>query len=84
MALGQRAVDPDELEADELEASLLEPGEHAAHQLALDAVGLDEEERSLEFGHGVAQASRSWATPSGVAVGRCRAWREHRVACVPP
>ena len=59
MPLGEGAVDVHELEADELEPALLEPGEHPADQQALDAVGLDEEERSLEFRHGFAQASRS-------------------------
>ena len=50
--LGERAVDLDQLEADDLEAALLEPGDDPAHELALDAVGLDEEERALEFRHG--------------------------------
>ena len=50
--LGQRAVDVDQLQADDLEAPLLEPGDDPAHELALDAVGLDEEEGALEFRHG--------------------------------
>ena len=40
----------DELQADELEAALLEPGEDPADQEALDAVGLDEDEGA--FSHG--------------------------------
>ena len=42
--LGEVAIDVDELEPDELEAALLVAGEDAADQLALDAVGLDEDE----------------------------------------
>src|SRR4029078_7879091 len=44
IALGERPSDVHELEPDELEAARLVPGEDAADQLALDAVGLDEDE----------------------------------------
>ena len=68
MLLRERAVDLDELEPDELQPALLEPREDAADELALDAVGLDEEERALEYppweeGLSLAApraASRSW------------------------
>ena len=47
MRLGERAVDVDELEPDDLEAALLVAGEDPPDQLALDAVGLDEDEGSF-------------------------------------
>ena len=49
MPLGEVALDVDELEPDDLEAALLVAGEDAPDQLALDAVGLDEDEGA--FGH---------------------------------
>ena len=69
--LGQGAVDVHELEADELEAALLEPREHATDELALDAVGLDEEQGALEIRHGLGPR---------VSRGRCRARRD-RAGC---
>jgi hypothetical protein len=47
VALGQLAIDLDELEPDDLEAALFVAGEDPADQLALDAVGLDEDEGAL-------------------------------------
>ena len=41
---GKGAIDLDELEPDDLEAALLVAREDAPHELALDAVGLDEDE----------------------------------------
>ncbi len=48
--LGQLAVDLHELEADDLEAALLEAGEDPARQESLDAVGLDQDEGSFVHG----------------------------------
>jgi hypothetical protein len=45
--LGEAALDVHELHPDELESALLVPGEDAAGQLALDAVGLHEDEGSF-------------------------------------
>jgi hypothetical protein len=47
VALGQIAVHLHELEAHDLEAALLEAGDDPARQLALNAIGLDEDEGSL-------------------------------------
>ena len=51
MALGEVAIDVHELEPDDLEAALLVAGEDPADQLALDAVGLDEDEGPFESWH---------------------------------
>jgi hypothetical protein len=47
MALGQLAIHVDQLEADDLQASIFITGQNAAGQLALDAIRLDEDECSL-------------------------------------
>jgi hypothetical protein len=47
VALGQRSVDVDQLESDDLEAALFVAGDDPAGQKPLDAVGLDEYECSL-------------------------------------
>ena len=49
--LGEVAIDLHELEPDELEPARLVAGEDAADQLALDAVGLDEDEGSFGAWH---------------------------------
>ena len=51
MAFGQLAIDLDQLQADELQATLLEAGQDPPDEQALDAVGLDEDEGA--FGHRV-------------------------------
>ena len=51
MALGVVAVDPDQLETGELEAAFLVARDDPADQLALDAVGLDEDEGSFGAWH---------------------------------
>ena len=48
---GEVAVDPHELEPDELEPARLVAREDPADQLALDAVGLDEDEGSFGAWH---------------------------------
>jgi len=45
--LGQIAVDLDKLEPDDPQSALFVAGEDPADQLALDAVGLDEDEGAL-------------------------------------
>jgi hypothetical protein len=50
MALGEVARDRDQLQADELQAAVLVPGEDPAGQEALDAVGLDEDEGAFVHG----------------------------------
>src|SRR3990172_1880123 len=47
VALGQRPIDRHELEPDDLEPALLESGDDPPAQLALNAIGLDEDECSL-------------------------------------
>ena len=49
--LGEVAIDPNELEPDDLEAACFVAREDAADQLALDAVGLDEDEGSFGAWH---------------------------------
>ena len=51
MALGEVAIDPHELEPDDLEAASLVAREDPADQLALDAVGLDEDESAFAAWH---------------------------------
>ncbi len=63
--LGELARYPDELEADDLEAALFVPGEDAADEQALDAVGLDEDEGA--FGHGRSCSDWAWR---GLGAGR--------------
>jgi hypothetical protein len=46
--LGQIAIHLDKLEPGDLEAALFETGDDTADQLALDAVGLDEDEGALD------------------------------------
>ena len=57
--LGEVAVDLDQLEADDLEAALLVAREDPTGQLALDAVGLDEDEGA--FGHGRSPSGGGWS-----------------------
>ena len=49
--LGERAIDVHELEPGDLEPALLVPREDATDQLALDAVGLDQDEGSFGLRH---------------------------------
>ena len=47
VALGKRTVDVEQLEADDAQAALLVALDDAPDQLALDAIGLDEDEGAL-------------------------------------
>ena len=51
VTLGEVAIDPHELEPDDLEAASLVTREDPADQLALDAVGLDEDESTFAAWH---------------------------------
>src|SRR6185369_4836650 len=51
MALSEIPIDPHELEPDDLEAASLVTREDPADQLALDAVGLDEDESTFTAWH---------------------------------
>ena len=78
VALGEVAVDADQLEPDELEAAFLVAREDPADQLALDAVGLDEDEGSFGAWHvylGYGRAGRAGLYRMGrgrVESGDCR------------
>ena len=52
VSLGQPAIDMHQLESDDLEAALLVARENSADQLALDAVGLDQDEGPFAGSHG--------------------------------
>jgi hypothetical protein len=58
VALGQRAIDMDQLEPNDLEATLFVAGHNPAGQLTLDAVGLDEDESS--FAHCTDTPADGW------------------------
>jgi len=58
VAFGQLAIDVDQLEPDDLEATLFVAGNDPAGQLALDGVGLDEDEGSL--GHSKDTPADGW------------------------
>ena len=51
VALGQAAIDLDELQPDQPKAAILVAGEDPADKLALDAVGLDEDEGPFSAWH---------------------------------
>ena len=51
VTLGEIAIDLHELEPEEPETTILVAGEDPADQLALDAVGLDEDERAFNTWH---------------------------------
>ena len=73
MAFGQRPVDLDELQADELEPALLVALEDPADEQALDAIGLDEDE--CAFGHDPSRRSGDAGSLWSVAVGGARVFR---------
>ena len=60
--LGEVAIDLHELESGELEAALLVSGEDAPDQLALDAVGLDEDEGPFGAWHVYLGYGRGWTS----------------------
>ena len=60
VTLGEFAIDPHELEPDDLEAASLVTREDPADQLALDAVGLDEDESAFAAWHVFLAVGRCW------------------------
>ena len=91
VALGERTVDLDELEADELQAALLVAVDDPPDQLALHAVGLDEDEGPfgdmVSFGWGRVDVSvvrsSAWSRPTSGVIGvdRTAAWSPLGRAC---
>ena len=66
MALRQRALDVDELEPDDLEPALLVPRQDPTDQLALDAIGLHEDEGAFSHGR---SPSGGWSAVASSAAG---------------